>query len=162
MRDLAGKKWPPDCKAVALSLQVPWSLPLPCSMCMSDLMQKRLFSCTLNSNGLVCAALSPFAPKHCSSCLPFLQGQGDMEGEILGFYSIVLSFTPRFPGTVEVCDALGMVLLCIKDSSQQGPAESASAELRSVLSGHEANIAGLVFLKKYVLKGDRYTASLSF
>lgn len=146
MRGLWGKKWPPECKAVALSLQVPWSPPLPRSMCMSDLMQKCLFSCTPNSNGMVCAAL----------------GQGEVEGEILGFCSIVLSFTPRFPGTLEVCNALGMVLLCIQDSSQQGPAESASAESRAVLSRHEADIAGLVFLKKYVLKGDRCTASLSF
>lgn len=162
MRGLWGKKWPPECKAVALSLQVPWSPPLPCSLCMSDLMQKCLFSCTPNSNGVVCAALSPFTPKHCASCLPFLQGQEEVEGGILGFCSIVLSFTPRFPGTLEVCNALGMVLLCIQDSSQQGPAESASAEPRAVLSGHEADIAGLVFLNKYVLKGDRYTASLSF
>jgi len=77
-------------------------------------MQKCLFSCMLNSDGLVRAALSPFAANHCGSCLPFLQGLGAVEGEILGFCSIILCFRLRFPGTVKLCNALGIVLLCIR------------------------------------------------
>lgn len=46
-----------------------------------------------------------------------------------------------------------MFLLCIKDSSWQGPGESASAEPKYVLSGHRAEIPSLAFLKKSVLKG---------
>lgn len=147
-----GKKWPPEHTAVAPSLQVPCSPPLPPSVCRSDLTQKCFFSCLLNSDGLVCAALSPFAANHCGSCLPFLQGRGGVEGGILGFCSIVLCLTLRFPGTVDVCDALGMVLLCIKDSSRHGPGES-TAEPRGVLSGHGAEIPGLAYLKRSVLKG---------
>lgn len=147
------KKWLPACTGVAPRLQVPCSPPLPHSVCRSDLTQKCLFSCALNSEGLVCAALSPFAANHYASCLPFLQGQGGVEGEIPGFCSIILYFTPRFPGTVKFCNALGMFLLCFKDSSWQGPEESTSAEPKGVFSGCGAEIPSLAFLKKGMLKG---------
>lgn len=88
--------------------------------------------CVLTSDGLMCAALSPFAANHWASCLPFLQGQGGLEPEVLGFCSIVLCFTPRFPGTVELCDALGIVLLCTKNSSWQGLGENTSTELKGI------------------------------
>lgn len=67
--------------------------------------------------------------------------------------SFSISFTPRFPGTAEFCNALDMFLLCFKDSSWQGPEESTSAEPKGVSSGCGTEIPSLAFLKKSMLKG---------